>query len=678
MTNEDAHQKGHIQTGSRNSVGHDKIVHGNEVHGDKVAGDKVGRDKIAVGDITGSLVAIGAGAQVIYRNVERALTEVEVAEQTQAFERKQLAQAVTTYVEQLQRQAEKAQDKTDYGSPYKALLEYDIDDTALFYGRSAAIEALLDHLERGPLTVLHGDSWVGKTSLLKAGIVPRLLADGHVPLYVRPHSIPVHQAVKYRLLPKLETQPNLAPNLAAASLRSLLGQVTDLLGGRRLVVLLDQLEQVFTEQSDAVCEDFRDQLARCLDDDMLPVHWILSVRGESFSQLSCLKPAVRDPFANEYRLPPLSRGEARVAILEPAELRGISLEDDLHEVILDDLGGDAINPFELQLVCHTLASGLKPDEDKLTLAAYEHIGRAEGVLRNHLDIVLKRNLPRDDRELAWQLLACIVDLHNRCATETELVTRLKVYDFSEADTRRVLGLLEANRLVRLSEGCYRLTSDSLLPRIQQWANQRAVDKQLREEAMRQAERIRGSALRGLLFGIPGFILAFLATFGPQYNYGPFFVYSSIAHAVPGAVAGLLIILFIDLALASYHGPHRWKRYVVGGVAGAGSFAFAVLFHTYLQFDLPLYKIPLSTAEGAAWGLVTGVGAVWIISGKRPLWQTFPLVIVACALTLWLADKFGHAFGEPTFLGLIAAGAVMPLFLIGSVLWGRERRMLWKT
>jgi len=641
--------------------------------GDFVGRDKVGRDKISVGDITGSVAAIGAGAQVIYHNVERALTEVEVSEQTQAFERKQLAQAVTAYVEQLQRQAERAQDKTDHGSPYKALLEYDIDDAALFYGRSAAIEALLDHLERGPLTVFHADSGVGKTSLLKAGIVPRLLADGHVPLYVRPYKTPVHQALKRRLLPQLKQ----TPNLAAASLHSLLGQVTDLLGGKRLVVLLDQFEEVFTEQSAEARADFVQQLASCLDDDLLPVHWILALRGKWFSQLSTFQPAVRNPYANECLLPPLSRSEARAAILEPAKLQGIVLEDDLHSVILDDLGGDAINPSELQLVCHTLASGLAPGEERLTLAAYEQIGGAEGVLRNHLDIVLKRNLPPDDRELAWQLLAGIVDRHSHCATETELVTRLKVYDFNEADTRRVLGLLETNRLVRLSEDCYRLTSDSLLPRIQQWANQRAVAEQLREEAMRQAERIRGSALRGLIWGAPGFTLAFMATFGKIHNF-PFFVYSTVAHLLPGAAAGLLIILLIDLSLAIYHGPHRWKRYLGGGAAGALSFAGAVLFHTYLQFALSPYKILLSTAEGALWGLVTGVGLVWIISSRRPLLLTFPLVIGACALTLWLGEKFGHAFGEPHPFCLILAGAVMPLFLIGSVLQGRKRRMSWKT
>ena len=119
---------------------------------------------ITAGNIDRSVVAIGAGAQVIYTNVERALTEVEVIEQAEAFERKRLAEAVTEYVAGLQGQAEQAQRRGGSGNPFKALLEYDFGDAQLFFGRDAAIGALLERVERGPIAVLHADSGMGKTS----------------------------------------------------------------------------------------------------------------------------------------------------------------------------------------------------------------------------------------------------------------------------------------------------------------------------------------------------------------------------------------------------------------------------------------------------------------------------------------------------------------------------------
>ncbi len=51
------------------------------VEGDSIGGDKVLGDKIILGDVQGSAVAIGDGAQIIYNTVERALSAVEVAEQ---------------------------------------------------------------------------------------------------------------------------------------------------------------------------------------------------------------------------------------------------------------------------------------------------------------------------------------------------------------------------------------------------------------------------------------------------------------------------------------------------------------------------------------------------------------------------------------------------------------------
>ena len=175
----------------------------------RIAGDQIGGDKITGGDIAGSVAAIGAGASVIYNKVERALTEIESLEQAQEFENKALAEALTDYVHRLERQAARAEEEPGEGNPYKALLEFDIQDAALFYGRTIAIRELLTHIKRDQLTVLHAGSGLGKTSLIKAGIMPRLLAlswspDGQWLLLERPgcrsrrHSAPAARRAPHR------------------------------------------------------------------------------------------------------------------------------------------------------------------------------------------------------------------------------------------------------------------------------------------------------------------------------------------------------------------------------------------------------------------------------------------------------------------------------------------------
>jgi hypothetical protein len=673
----------------------DGVIMADENYRDGVSGGA-----IAVGNVDRSVVAIGAGAQVIYTNVERALTEVEIVEQAEAFERKRLAEAVTEYVAGLQGQAEQAQRRGGSGNPFKALLEYDFGDAQLFFGRDAAIGALLERLERSPLAVLHADSGMGKTSLLRAGLAPLLLARGHVPLYVRPYDVLIPLAIKRELITQLEQ----VPNLAAASLRDFLRRATGLLGGQRLVILLDQFEDVFAVQSAGARADFAAELAECLNDALLPVRWVLSLRGEWFGHLSTFQPQVPQPFANQFLLSALSRDEAVDTITRTMERSTLTIEPELIDRIVDDLGPDAIAPPQLQVVCHALGEGLSRSRFRsddslapvaqrsgvsrlnqsatkvattsqcLTVDAYVKIGRSEGILRRYLDDTLSRSLRPADRTPAWQALAAVAEQPASSAAESELVAHLKTYGVGEADTRRVLRLLETNRLLRVSGERYRLVSAGLLPRIRQWAAERSARELARGEVVRQIKRIRGSALRGAFGGALGFSLAYLLTTGTQIINPSLLGYTTLYRALPGAAAGLLLIFCVDVALASYHGPRRWMRWPMGGAMGAITFALAVLFHAMLRAEGRSLALPLAAAEGAVWGLVAGVGTVWVMSADRTPARTLLAVIsvaLAGGLALWLADHVtaAEAFGRPPSALLIgAAGAVMPLCVLVTALF----------
>ena len=108
---------------------------------------------IVLGDVTKSTFAIGAGAQVVYNNIQRALSEVERAEQAEEQARRAMGEAISGYVQALEQKAQsaraeptrpreqttrareqitRAREQTTRGSPYKALFEYDIEDAAFF------------------------------------------------------------------------------------------------------------------------------------------------------------------------------------------------------------------------------------------------------------------------------------------------------------------------------------------------------------------------------------------------------------------------------------------------------------------------------------------------------------------------------------------------------------------
>ncbi len=416
-----------------------------------VGGDVVGGDKIVVGDIQGSVTAIGAGAQVIYSHVERALTAVEVAVQQEQQEQRRLAEGVKAYIGQLQAEAEQAQRTGMGGTPYKALLHYDFEDAALFYGRTEVISTILNLLGRGPLTVLHAESGAGKTSLLKAGIMPRLMAGGEVPIYVRPYQQIAHLAVKRVLVPQLEQ----SPYLAVASLQDFLRYTTNLLGGQRVIIILDQLEELFTVQNEHMREDFLSELAPCLDDDLLPVRWIFSMRSEWFGLLGTFRPHVRNPYSNEFLLRRLNTDEAREIIVEPPRRFGVGYEEGLVDRVIADLSSQEgeINPPQLQLVCSTLYDGLPQDARTITNAEYDDLDGTSGILRSHLDRVLTRQFLPDQRQVARQILEALIssDRHRIVRPRNELAAELGALGIDNMTLDEVLRSLLESRLLSETE-----------------------------------------------------------------------------------------------------------------------------------------------------------------------------------------------------------------------------------
>lgn len=617
-----------------------------------------------VGDISDSVAAIGAGAQVIYTKIERALTRVEELEQAEAYARQRLADAVKAHVERMQRQVESSPSRSDRGNPYKALLPYELGDARGFFGRAAAVRELASATRRAALTVLYADAGVGKTSLVKAGLLPRLLAESDVPVVVRPGHTPVTRAVKRALL----TQSEHIALLSDASLRDFVRRVTDLLDGQRLVVILDQFEEMFSAQTAQARAEFTAEWAACLDDDVLPVSWIVVVRSQWFAHLSAFQPQVRQPFGNVYRLDAFDRREARSVATLLARRARLRFEPALLAQLIQDLGPDRIAPPQLQIVCHTLVETLAAGERRLTLGAYERLGRAGSILRGYLDDAIERSLPPAERAPAWTVLAALGD-HEAGRDEAALASQVSAHGIGPAQTRRVIGLLEASRLVQNSDGRYRLASDSLLPRIRAWAAERAVAELARAETARQIERIRNSALRGMLGGALGFCLAFLIIYAPQTTNPWLLPYITAVRAVPGGLAGLLLIFSIDVAMASTNGRKRRLRWIAGGLAGAGSFALAVSCHSLLRSQAGLSALLPSALEGAVWGLVSGIGAVWMMSQQSRRAHTLAKTLIAAlaggvALGLVDAALIDNAFGNPPSPMLVGVGgAVMPLCVL---------------
>jgi formylglycine-generating enzyme required for sulfatase activity len=379
--------------------------------------------------------------------------------------------------------------------PYKFLDYFEARDVPIFYGRELEASALQRQIMAHKLTVLYGASGVGKTSLIQAGVIPRLHEDGYATFYVRSLEDPA-QAIKAKVLHLAQGSESLdeGPKEMNLFLRRVLPPET------RLVVFLDQFEEFFIRLGDGVRRAFIEELAACLEDDALEMRAVLSLRDDYFVRLDEFSARWPKVFENRFRLRNLDEDKARQAIFLPAQQFGLSYEDELLRQLLADLESGGVEPAQLQIVCHKLyknlvTSGWSPDSGQpgtFTLAQYQRLGGTRAILAGYLDDVLAK-LPEEEQEPARGVLKSMVTgqetkaaLSAREIAQDEIVRRLGL---DERTVGRILDGLRDHRVVRklaLAEGeSYELAHEVMVEKVWQWVTAEEARFKYAQDMLRQ-------------------------------------------------------------------------------------------------------------------------------------------------------------------------------------------------
>ena len=431
-------------------------------------GDVVIGDKFSLGDVIGSYAAIGAGAQVIIHEAASRSREVKLEEQ---YLSELIAGSIARQLVQFGQLAHKTI-FAEVTNPYRALQSFDVEDAALFFGRQDDIQALLQLLTN-PITILRSASGAGKSSLLKAGIASRLLAEGHLPVYIRPFHTSPTDTIKAWFLHGVGDHPELE-RARRESMTAFLQRVLNLFSDPRkiIVILIDQFEEFFYYLSEEEQRRFIYDLERCSVQLGRRVRWIFAIRDERFTELGAFCPPICLSFGQTHSLT-WTATQARETILEPARHKGLKIDEELPSKIIDDLttGERQLTPLHLQLICHTLYE--VSDRTQLSVESYQSLGATQGILLSWLQRVLD-GLPKEDQRAAAKfVLRELVDsrFHRIRRTQEEVAAAaIRESLLGRIDMGHVLGYLEANGLIR-REGDgesaeYELTHDFLAERIE--------------------------------------------------------------------------------------------------------------------------------------------------------------------------------------------------------------------
>lgn len=289
----------------------------------------------------------------------------------------------------------------DDRSPFPGLLAFDTDMHRAFFGRRGEVDQLAALL-RSPaagtepgLHVVVGPSGCGKSSLVRAGLLP-LMADepgwwtlppvvpgtDPVTALARALAAEAHRTgldwTLEHVLHRLEAgEPHGLSRLA----ESLLLAATH--GrGRRLLVVVDQLEELVTLTPPVGRRHFSTLLAYCLAG---PVQVVATARPEALAQLLA-SPELAGVPLRPYPLRPLDHQMLPVVIEEPARLAGIGVDPQLVARLVADTGSGEALPL-LAFTLAELAEGV-PRGGELSTRRYEELGGVQGALVRQADAAL--------------------------------------------------------------------------------------------------------------------------------------------------------------------------------------------------------------------------------------------------------------------------------------------------
>jgi hypothetical protein len=558
----------------------------------------------------------------------------------------------------------------------------------LLAGRETETHSLLALLKVSRAVFLAGNGGCGRTSLLKAGLMPALIKQGDLPVFVSVTPNSLELSIKTEILDEVEQ----TPYLSKVPLSTFIRHVTECLPPTKHVYLfIDELEK-FLAREPSETQPFKAAWLKTLTDSPR-VHWLFSIHWSASPLLNFFRPEI-NPFSELMILSLLSRDAAREAILRPASVIGIEIEDAVIDDILDRLGGTNISPTELQTVCYLMAGGNGPIRLHWTPGDYESEGRADGILRQSLERLVDQ-LKRGDREPAWQVLATLVEHGKESASFDSLVDDLKPYGIRPETLKRLLESLEEIHLVDIRDERYYLASESMRPRIQQWIHEQNALIQARQEALFQLQQLRNSALRGMFGGALGFILFDLFIYTGIRPDISFTVSFAILAAAIGGIVGFILTLTVDLAIATYHGSQTWVRYLVGGIGGTIAFAIGLLLYITNNYlgDSLRQVLQASAVEGALWGAAIGLGTAYVLSGKSRAWPIVLVTALAGGLILMgLESKISVLVNErwaevslsempsrwriflislPPLLRIFLAGVAMPFCYMAAALFRRR-------
>jgi WD40 repeat protein/DNA-binding SARP family transcriptional activator len=349
--------------------------------------------------------------------------------------------------------------------PFLGLATFDAAHVEYFFGRERLVAELVARLVGSPLLAVIGPSGSGKSSAVRAGLLPAL-AEG-----VLPGSERWRQALM---------RPGPHPE---AQLKSVLAERDE-----RVLLVVDQFEEVFTVcRNDNERTRFLDALTELAEDRERSVQVVVAVRADFYGHCAAHERLARLVGASPVLVGPMRRDELRRAIEEPARRVGLTVEAPLTEALIVDV---LDQPGGLPLLSAALLEQWREREGRVMRhAAYERTGGVRGAVGRLAEETYAK-LSEPERDAARRIFLRLADAGEHEGGFVRRRIPLDELDVErDTQTAGALAALIDSRLVTADGETIEVAHEALLrewPRLRGWLEEDAAGRRVHQHLINAA------------------------------------------------------------------------------------------------------------------------------------------------------------------------------------------------
>lgn len=407
--------------------------------------------------------------------------------------------------------------------PFVGLRPFESDEALLFFGRREQTIELMQQLHRTHFVAVVGSSGCGKSSLVRAGLIPKLEAgflaedrDQWLILLIKPGTAPFHNLAEKLLSAMKQAATEAALNDLVADLRARgVAAVIERLdhtlteADANLLLLVDQFEEIFrfgiesnNPVSRAEATQFVELILALSRQRVLPIYVVMTMRSDFIGDCDNFHGLPEAMNRSQYLVPRLTGAQLRQSVEGPINLFGGSIAPFLVERVLNDVGDKS---DQLPVMQHALmrtweewqADNERSGQPQIDIEHYEAVGGIKNALSRDAEAALS-GMSEEDLKITERMFQALTDTdagHRRIRRPASLS---EIEAITGASRAQILEIIERFRgadrsfliLTGKTDPLIDISHESLIrqwARMSEWVKEEAESREVYLRLVRAAE-----------------------------------------------------------------------------------------------------------------------------------------------------------------------------------------------